>query len=101
MAKATDILLDDDMDYQISSTGDFLIGESDQQSTILVLNTNQGSWKFHPICGLGISKYVGSTGTQSVMKRDISIQLQADGFKINSILVKEYDDFYLDIDRII
>lgn len=99
MAKATDILLDDDMDYQISSTGDFTIGESDQQSAILVLNTNQGSWKFHPICGMGISKYEGSSGTQAVMKREMSVQLQADGFKIKSIIVKDYSEFYLDINR--
>lgn len=98
MAKATDIILDDDMEYTISN-GDFAIGESDQQSVILVLNTNQGSWKFHPICGMGINKYIGSSNAQAIMKRDISVQLQADGFKINSIIVKEYDDFYIDANR--
>ena len=94
MAKAKDIILDDDMEYVITN-GDFTISESDQQSVILVLNTNQGSWKFHPLCGMGISKYIGSSNSQAIMKREMSVQLQADGYKINSIIIKDYDDFYI------
>lgn len=100
MATATDVLLEDNGDYQIQN-GDFKVGASDQQSTVLVLNDNLGSWKFHPFCGMGIGKYIGSSGTQQIIKREIAVQLRADGFKINSIIVKNYDDFYLDHERII
>lgn len=97
---ATDILLDDDGNYLIEN-GDFKVGASDQQSTIIILNDNVGSWKFHPFCGMGIARYIGSSNSQAMIKREISVQLQADGFKINSIIVKNYDDFYLDHERII
>jgi hypothetical protein len=48
---------------------------------------------------MGVSRYKGATGVQLEMKREMFIQLRADGFIVNSIVVKEYDDFYLDIDR--
>lgn len=97
---ATDILLDDDLDLTIDSSGDFKLTESDYQSSVLILNTFVGAWKNHPICGMGIVRYLGSSGTQLEIRREISVQLQADGFKINSVIVKDYDDFYYDIDRI-
>ena len=95
---ATDILLDDDMNYQIEN-GDFKIGESDYQSATLVLNTNEGSWKGQPFCGMGIAKYEGAANAQLQMKREIMIQLRADGFRVNSVIIKDYSNFYLDIDR--
>ncbi len=97
---ATDILLDDDLDLTISSTGDFKLAESDYQSSVLILNTYFGAWKFHSLCGMGLSRYKGSSGSQLQIRREISVQLQADGFKINSVVVKNYDDFYYDIKRI-
>jgi hypothetical protein len=100
MATAIDYKLTDDGDLYISSTGDFERTESDQQASILILNTNQGSWKFAPFCGVGINQYKGSSGTNLVMKREITVQHQADGFKVNSIIVKDYSDFYLDIERV-
>jgi hypothetical protein len=84
----------------ISSTGDFERTESDQQASILILNTSQGGWKFHPFCGVGIKKYKGSSGTNLEMKREITVQHQADGYKVNSIIVKDYSDFYIDLERI-
>lgn len=97
---ATDILLDDDLDLTIDSSGDFKISESDYQSSVLILNTYAGAWKLNPICGMGLARYKGSSGTQLQIRREISVQLQADGFKINSVKVLNYDDFYYDIERI-
>ena len=97
---ATDYKLDDDGDLVISSTGDFTRIESDQQASLLIINTAQGSWKRHPFCGVGIKKYQGSSGTSLVMKRELTIQHQADGYRLYSISVKDYATFYLDIDSI-
>lgn len=97
---ATDILLDDNLDITISSDGDFKVTESDYQSSVLILNTYFGSWKLNPLCGMGLARYKGSAGTQLQIRREISVQLQADGFKINSVIVKNYDDFYYDIERV-
>lgn len=97
---ATDYKLDDDGDLSISSTGDFIRIESDQQASMLITNTAQGSWKRHPFCGVGIKKYKGSSGTNLVMKRELTVQHVADGFRVNGITVKDYSNFYLDIERI-
>lgn len=97
---ATDIILDDNLDLTIDSSGDFKVGASDYQSSVLIINTSSGNWFFNPVCGFGIVQYKGSTGTQLEMRRGMSVQLMADGFKINSIIVKDYDDFYFDLERI-
>jgi hypothetical protein len=97
---ATDILLDDDLDITISDSGDFKVTESDYQSSVLVLNTYLGAWKQHPLCGMGIVRYKGSSGQQLQIRREISVQLQADGYKINSVIVKDFDNLYYDIERI-
>ncbi len=100
MAMATDILLDDDLDLTIDSSGDFKVGASDYQSSVLIINTSQGNWFLNPVCGFGITSYKGSSGTQLEMRRGMSVQLIADGFKINSLIVKDYSEFYFDLERI-
>lgn len=93
-------------DYKLDSTADLLIENGDfartdasQQSVILVLNTNTGAWKWSPFTGMGIKQYKGATGVNLKMRREMIVQLEADGYKVNEIMVKDYDDFYLDIER--
>ncbi len=99
MATAIDYRHDDEGDLVISSTGDFERIESDQQASILIINTAQGSWKTHPFCGVGIKQYMGSSGSNLVMKRELTIQHVADGYRVNEITVRDYSNFYLDIER--
>ena len=94
---AIDYLLDDDLDLTISN-GDFVQGASDQNASILLLNTHTGQWRFSPFCGMGISKYQGSSNTQQTMKREIIVQHEADGMK-GQCFVKDYSTFYLDFIR--
>jgi hypothetical protein len=82
-----DILLDDNLDLVIDK-GDFKVGESDQQSQVLIINTNLGDWKQFPLTGVGINQYLGSSGQSDVIKRAIGIQLSADGFKVNEVIVR-------------
>lgn len=93
-------------DYNLDITGDLVIENGDfsrtnaeQQSVILVLNTNLGAWKWAPFTGLGIKQYKGATGVNLKIRREMIVQLEADGYKVNQIIVKDYDDFYLDIKR--
>lgn len=97
--KVKDYKLDEDFDLFIGSNGDFKQAPSDQNSSILLLNTNVGAWKQSPFCGANLAKYEGSTGTQAQMRRDITVQHEADGFKVNAVIVKNYSEFYLDIIR--
>ena len=99
----TDYKLDDNMDL-VFSNGDFSRISDDQcnqQASILILNTNQGSWKFHPFCGVGIKQYEGSSGMGLIMKREIRVQHLADGFDKCDIIQYGANvfDFYLTLIR--
>lgn len=98
MAKAKDYKLDNDLDLIIYN-GDFVKDESDQTSSILLINTYKGAWKFSPFTGVGIKRFLGSSNTQQEIRREIVVQHQADGLKVISISVKDYSDFSLDIKR--
>jgi len=102
MATVKDIILDDDLDLKIVN-GDFVINESDQQSIELILNSFPGAWKEFPTCGIGIKQYQASSGQSLNLKRNISVQLEADGFKVNGVNVKpnNIDEFdcFLDVER--
>lgn len=97
-----DIMLDDDYDLLIAG-GDFVVNESDQQSIILIMNTYVGAWKQFPTCGLGISQYRASSGQAQILKRNIAVQLAADGFTVNDVVLKIGADdkyqYFLDVER--
>lgn len=82
--KATDFLLDDSYDLAIES-GDLVVGESDQQHIGLLLQTSQGEWRQDPLVGVGLARYLSSPygpGQAAELTRNLSIQLQRDGYSI-------------------
>lgn len=99
---ANDYLIDDDLDLVISG-GDFVKAAGDQQASILLLNSNKGSYKFHPFAGMGIKRYLGTAGTEQIIKREITVQHQADGLRIETLVLKSTafsaQDFYLSFTR--
>jgi len=72
-----DILLENN--DLIIENGDFKIGESDQQSIELIIDSYLGHWKESPLCGVGVDLFLNSSGQQLALKRAISVQLEADG----------------------
>lgn len=103
MAEVIDYLLDDDLDLTIdSATGDFKrtkLEQCDQQAAELIILTEIGEWRESPLCGFGIMKYINSSGMQQTMKRNMTVQLEADGITVNSLIVKSGSEFYLDAQR--
>ena len=99
--EAQDILLTTDYDLAISD-GDFVVGESDNQHIELIINTATGAWKQYPTLGVGIIKYSGSTGQINSLRRDININLKADGYiKVETSLVQNTDgDFVYYVDAV-
>ena len=95
-----DIILNDENDLQFSN-GDFVINDSDQQHVLLILNTNQGSWKQYPLVGVGIRKYLNSSGQSQVLRRSIAVQLEADGYNVNDVIVQNNDVYSIDANRLI
>jgi len=90
---AKDILITDSGDLEFKN-GDFAIGEADQQSVVLIVNSSIGSWKQFPLVGVGIIQYVGSSDQAAVIRREINLQLERDGFKDVDVTVKQVGDSY-------
>jgi hypothetical protein len=93
-----DIALDETFDL-IVENGDFKVSESDMQHIELICITDLGHWKEFPLLGVGIEKYIASSGQSEALKRAINIQLASDGYKVNQILVTgTNEDFTYSVD---
>ena len=78
---AKDILLDETGDLLIEN-GDFVIGESSQQHVQDMLLASPGGNKAAPLFGVGLIHYLhgpGNAGSKQKLKKNIEIQLKADG----------------------
>lgn len=95
-----DIEIDENFDLQISN-GDFVISESDQQHVLLLIKTYVGAWKQYPLVGVGIDFYSASSGKQQILKRNIIVQMESDGYKVNEIDIRQPDKYYIDAKRLI
>lgn len=82
--EAKDILLEDN-DLKFSTLGDFEIGESDNQHQQDIIFENIGAYKEHPLVGVGIINYLNSTNTQLQLAREIKLQLEVDGYVVESV----------------
>lgn len=89
-----DITLDNDFDLIIEN-GDFKLSESDMQHIQLICITNLGHWKQFPLTGVGIEQYIASSGQVDALKRSINIQLAADGYKVNDIVVSGTNENFI------
>ena len=79
-----DIITDDDGDLLIKD-GDFVIGESDQQHVLDIIDSQPGETKEFPICGFGAINYVKSRITEAEFKRDLKLQLNYDDYENSKI----------------
>ena len=100
MATVKDIILDDSNDLTINALGDFMVSDSDQQHVVLIINTFLGQWKQSPFTGVGIVRYINSAGQQNTLKRAITVQMIADGYNVNDIILKDNSIYYIDANRI-
>lgn len=80
---AQDFLLDENYDLLITG-GDFVIGASDNQHIQDIIQSYIGWWKQFPLVGVGIQSFVNSNGQDQALSRSIQIQLQSDGFTVQS-----------------
>ena len=100
MAMVKDIDLETDLDLKIID-GDFVISDSDQNHVINILKAYVGGYKQFPLIGVGIDYYLASAGTQQVIKRNITVQMESDGYKVNKIEVLGQNKYSIDANRII
>ncbi len=80
-----DILLDDDFDLKIKN-GDLVIGESTSQHVLLLLASEQGSWRRAPFVGANFSKNINTNNlsTTSVIA-DTKKALEIDGVRVSKL----------------
>lgn len=79
--------LTQDNDLELIS-GDFFIGESQNQSVEFLLISSQGEWKEHPEAGADI--LLAENGAiNRFLDRRIRVQLEADNFKIKQLEITE------------
>jgi len=100
MAMVKDIELNDELDLTIEN-GDFKISESDQTHVISIIKSYTGAFKQFPLVGVGIDYYIASSGTQQVIKRNITVQMEADGYKVNEVSISGDSTYSIDANRII
>lgn len=62
--------------------GDLAIMESDTQHIADTMNAFPGWWKQFPQDGIGVFQYLNSAGQEQSLKRQIMIQLTADGYQV-------------------
>lgn len=74
-----DILTDDEGDL-LFIDGDIVIGQSDQQHVLDIMDMQPGELKEFPLLGFGAINYLKRTITEAEFKRDLKIQLNYDGY---------------------
>ena len=92
-----DVLLDDSGDLQISN-GDFVVGESDEQHIMLLVNYHVGALKKFPLTGVGIMDYSGSSGLAAQLRNSIKINAESDGYSNISVTLEQDSTGVFDYD---
>lgn len=82
-----DILLSSQSDLAVSA-GDFAQGDCLKQSQMLLLLTNKGEWKQHPVAGVGAGNYL-ETASTAALSREIREQFSRDGMQVSSVLIRD------------
>lgn len=74
-----DLLLDEAGDLLIQN-GDFVIGQSDQQHVLDMMDCQMGELKEFPLAGFGAINYIKRRISAVEFKRDLKLQLNYDGY---------------------
>ena len=86
--KNTDIKLDKDYGLRADPVAhDLVVGDTTLQNQALILITQPGEWKEHPLVGVGIEGITNDEDTGQ-WRRDIREQLARDGMRVRSIKIK-------------
>jgi hypothetical protein len=72
------------------------VGNIDYQNIRLVVLSDKGDFKEHPVLGVGAERYLKSVGRANDLRRETSVQLEAIGYSRASVTVNS--DGKLDID---
>ena len=92
MKNRKDILFElnkDSKHFDLSiKNGDFVIGDSNLQHVAHIIEAEQGQFRQHPLVGVGVIKMLNGP-ISGAEKRNIRLQLEADGYKAKEIVFRE------------
>lgn len=83
-----DILFDTDGDLKIEN-GDLSIGDSRYQHIQGLLLASKGFYKFDPLAGIGIERFINDEVNNSELIREVRIGIENDGFIISALFIQE------------
>lgn len=83
---ANDFLLDESGDLAIAY-GDFVVGNSDGQNIVDIIESFAGAWKQNPQVGVGAITYLNSISGAAALESALKTQLVADGFNASLLTV--------------
>ena len=96
METRQDFLLDDNFD-PICENGDFVTGDSDSQNVQLLLSYNKAELREFPTAGAGLIHWVKKRLSDlRSMRREVSVQLENDGYKASNFTLDEEGNFDVD-----
>jgi len=83
-----DILVNKEGDLELSG-GDIVTGDSQTQDIEHIMLAQKGQFTQFPLIGVGIRQRLNGPLKPAALKRDIRIDLESDGFNVNSIDISE------------
>lgn len=80
--------------------GDFAFAESDPQHVQDIIEAYAGWWKQFPTLGVGVKKYLSRSGSVQFLKRAIKVNLKADGYRTDKIIVNDENQIFVTGERV-
>lgn len=91
MAKALDIIMDEDGEDAVLN-GDDRIEDATRQHTKLLVLCEKGENKMEPESGVGIASWILDDQDGQDLKKEIQAELEGDGQRIESLIVRSIDN---------
>lgn len=87
--KNNDILIQESYDLATNpTTHDLVLGDTTLQNQALILQSQKGEWKEHPMVGCGIGDMANDDDT-TAWRRAIREELARDGMKVRNLRIEE------------
>ncbi|MGB1217495.1 MAG: hypothetical protein ACPG5P_06445 [Saprospiraceae bacterium] len=87
LSSMADLKLNDEYDLVIED-GDFALIDGDEktiQDAELIIISNQGEWKEHPLVGCNLIQMMNAKYNETAIRRRIRLQLKADGIDYDTV----------------
>ena len=85
---AQDILFGDDGKFLVEN-GDLVVGDSRYQHVQGLLMAHKGHYKFDPLAGIGVERFLNDEIQESDLLREVRAGLELDGFAITALYIQE------------